>query len=51
MQRTKGERPKDWPMFRDVDFKEPPVNVDFMSEDEDGEGEGEDGAGNEDSDD
>jgi hypothetical protein len=51
MQRTKGERPKDWPSYRNIDIKEPPINVDFMSEDEDAEGEGEEGAGEEESDD
>ncbi len=50
MQRTKGERPADWPMYHDVDFKEPPINVDFMSEDEDGDAAREEDAEDENSD-
>jgi hypothetical protein len=51
MQKTKDERPKDWTGYRNVDYKEPPINVDFMSDDEEGEPEGDENGADEDSDD
>jgi hypothetical protein len=40
MQKSKGERPKDWSNYHDIDYKEPPISVDFMSDEEDVGGEG-----------
>ena len=51
MQKTKDEKPEDWAGYRNVDYKEPPINVDFMSDDEEGEPEGDENGGEEDSDD
>jgi hypothetical protein len=50
MLRYKNEVPKDWPQYRNIDFKYPPISTDFMQDDND-EAEGGEGQNNEDDED